>query len=190
MDNEALTKTIQNRFGDALEEVGETGGDVTAFVKKGSWLSICRALHDESELDFKFLSDLTCVHWPDREPEFDVVINLLSHSSKQRLRLKCKTDDKEPIDSLTPIWMAADWHEREAFDMFGVKFRGHPDLRRILMPDDYPYHPLRKDFPLEGNMEESEQVLNEKIKHQLSTWQEKPTPVIGIEELKRSAGDG
>jgi NADH-quinone oxidoreductase subunit C len=88
------------------------------------------------------------VDYPERRPRFDVVYNLYSVSKSHRIRLKVRVDDGESVPSVTSVWSTANWHEREVFDMFGIRFDGHPDLRRILMPEDWEGHPLRKDFPL------------------------------------------
>lgn len=110
---------------------------------------VCEFLRDQQR--FNFLADVTCADWYPSEPRFHVVYHLLSHARKLRVRLKVKvTGDDAAVPSLTPIWPAADYFEREVFDLFGVKFQGHPYLKRIQMPDDWEGHPLRKDYPVEG----------------------------------------
>jgi len=94
------------------------------------------------------LIDLTAVHWPDQEQPVELVYHLYSYQNNDRLRLKVRVADGEAVPSIYAIWKAADWNERETYDMFGIQFEGHPDLRRILMPDDYTDFPLRKEFPL------------------------------------------
>lgn len=111
--------------------------------------SACEFLRTHS--GYRMLSNLTAVDWYPSEPRFDVVYHLLCHERKQRLRLKCKISGDQPeIDSVSSIWSSANWFEREAFDLFGIRFLGHPDLRRILLPDGWEGHPLRKDYPVTG----------------------------------------
>jgi NADH-quinone oxidoreductase subunit C len=105
-------------------------------------------LRDDPELQFDFLTDVTAVHWPGRAEPFDVVYHLYSFPRNVRLRVKVRLGDGPAIPTVVPLWPAAGWLERECFDMFGIVFEGHPDLRRILMPEDFDGHPLRKEFPL------------------------------------------
>ena len=100
---------------------------------------------------YNFLEDVTCVDWYPVEPRFQVTYHILSHSLKQRIRLRSFVPGDDPvIDSITPIWPSANFYEREVFDLFGVRFSGHPNLRRIMMPEEWEGHPLRKDYPVEG----------------------------------------
>ena len=147
MDNLSLHK-IKEKFADSILEIVEFRNELTCVVKKGDIPAICRFLRDDPELSFNFLSCITGVDLPERNPRFDVVYELYSISKNHRLRLKVKVNQEESVPSITSIWSTADWHEREVFDLFGINFEGHPDQRRILMPDDYEGHPLRKDFPL------------------------------------------
>jgi len=108
-------------------------------------------LRDAPELRFNYLSDVTCVDWYPNEPRFEVVYQLLSLASKLRVRLKVKLDGADAVlDTVTPVWASANYFEREVMDLFGVKFEGHPYPRRIMMPEDWQGHPLRKDYPVEG----------------------------------------
>jgi NADH-quinone oxidoreductase subunit C len=101
---------------------------------------------------FVRLSTVTAVDRYPAEPRFEVVYHLHSLERNERLRLKCRvTGEKPQIDSVTPVWRSADWYEREVFDLFGIRFNGHPDLRRIMLPDDWEGHPLRKDYPVTGS---------------------------------------
>jgi NADH-quinone oxidoreductase subunit C len=143
-----ILKILKERFAKSILEVAEFGGESTIIVRKEDIVPICQFLRDDPELSFNFLSDLCAVDWLERKPRFDVAYNLYSIEKNHRVRLKVKVDDGEAIPSVTPIWSTANWHEREVFDMFGIKFEGHPDLRRILMPEDWEGHPLRKNFPL------------------------------------------
>ena len=100
---------------------------------------------------FNFLEDVTAEDWLPSEPRFQVTYHILSHSLKDRVRLRAFVSSADPsIDSITPIWPSANFYEREVFDLFGVRFHGHPNLRRIMMPEEFDHHPLRKDFPVEG----------------------------------------
>lgn len=124
-------------------------GDITLIVGATRILEACRLLKDEQ--GFIRLSSVTAVDWFPAEPRFEIVYHLHSIEKHLRLRLKCKVSGETPeIDSVTPVWNGANWYEREVFDLFGVRFRNHPDLRRLLMPDDWEGHPLRKDYPVHG----------------------------------------
>jgi NADH-quinone oxidoreductase subunit C len=141
---------IRQRFGDAITEAVATLGQQILRVKRDSYLELCRFLHDDDESLFDMATDLTALHWPERAgQEFDVVLLLYSVPNNRRLRVKVGIAAGETCPSVTPIWEGANWMEREAYDMFGIRFDGHPDLRRILMPADWPGHPLRKDYPVE-----------------------------------------
>jgi NADH-quinone oxidoreductase subunit C len=136
---------LQERFGEAVRDVAHFRGESTAVVAKDAQIDICRYLHDE--LGYTFLSDLTCVDWLDRRPRFDVVYHLTSLRDWIRFRLKVQVEVGEAVPTVIPIWAAANWAEREVWDLFGVEFEGHPDLRRIQMPEGWIGHPLRKDYP-------------------------------------------
>jgi NADH-quinone oxidoreductase subunit C len=111
----------------------------------------CALLRDDAECAFNYLSDITCVDWYPAEPRFEVVYHLLSIPKKERVRLKVRLESASPsVDSLTPLWPGANYFEREVFDLFGIRFAGHPYMRRLLMPEDWEGHPLRKDYPVEG----------------------------------------
>jgi NADH-quinone oxidoreductase subunit C len=108
-------------------------------------------LKDDPTCPFNFLSDITCVDWHPSEPRFEVIYHLLSIPHKERVRLKVRLSGENPaLDSLTSVWPGANYFEREIFDLFGIRFNGHPYLRRILMPENWEGHPLRKDYPVEG----------------------------------------
>jgi len=125
--------------------------ELTIVVERGAIREACAILKHDPELQFNFLSDITCVDWYPNEPRFEVVYHLLSIPRRERVRLKVKlADDEASVESLTSVWPSANFFERELFDLFGVRFHGHPNLRRILMPEDWEGHPLRKDYPVEG----------------------------------------
>ncbi|HYV23916.1 MAG TPA: NADH-quinone oxidoreductase subunit C [Pyrinomonadaceae bacterium] len=147
--NHPLVKRLQETFGESVIEATEFLGQLSIWIAQPRIVEVCESLKADSETPFDYLSDLTCVHYPDnREAPFEVVYNLYSISKNERVRLKVNTKD-EGVDSVTRIWPAADWLEREVYDLFGVVFHNHPDLRRILLPPDWVGHPLRKDYPLE-----------------------------------------
>jgi len=113
-------------------------------------VSACRFL--KAEQNFARLSTITAVDWYPEEPRFEVVYHLHSPERNERVRLKCRVTGENPeIDSVTAIWRGANWYERETFDLFGIRFRNHPDLRRIMLPEDWEGYPLRKDYPVTGN---------------------------------------
>ncbi len=144
-----LVKRLRERFGESIEGAFTFLNQLSIHVKADAIVEVCKALRDDAETPFDYLSDLTCVHWPDRdETPFEVVYNLYSISKNERVRLKAAAGEAG-LDSVTNVWPTANWMEREAYDLFGVVFNNHPDLRRLLLPKDWDGHPLRKDYPLE-----------------------------------------
>lgn len=145
-----LVLKLRERFADALTHATIFLDQLSIGVEPSSIVDVCRALSEDEETAFNYLSDLTCVHWPeDEDAPFEVVYNLYSIERGERVRLKARVDEEAGIESVTSVWPAANWMEREVFDLFGVKFGNHPDLRRLLLPPDWEGHPLRKDYPLE-----------------------------------------
>ena len=125
--------------------------EMTIYIERSVIREACVLLRDDSDCPFNFLSDVTCVDWFPSEPRFEVVYHSLSIPKKERVRLKVRLGSSAPaLDSVTSVWPAANYFEREIFDLFGVRFTGHPYLRRLLMPEDWEGHPLRKDYPVEG----------------------------------------
>jgi NADH-quinone oxidoreductase subunit C len=147
-DGAKAVDAVRARFPGAVLDTGAFREQHWVTLKAEGLLDVCRFLRDDPEMAFDVCLDVTAAHWPEREPPMEVVIHLHSRSRNDRLRLKVPTGETGPVPSLAKIWAAANWNEREAFDMFGIVFEGHPDLRRILMPEDYTDHPLRKEFPL------------------------------------------
>ncbi|MDK2970395.1 MAG: NADH-quinone oxidoreductase subunit [Candidatus Sumerlaeota bacterium] len=148
-----LTNKLRERFGEAIREIKSYRGELTLIVDRGPIVGIMTMLRDDPDFQFNFLSHVTAVDYLalGRTPRFDVVYHLYSLPKTHRLRVRAAVPEEDPtIDSVYSVWKTANFHERETFDMFGVIFQGHPDLRRILMPDDWEGHPLRKDFPLGG----------------------------------------
>jgi NADH-quinone oxidoreductase subunit C len=135
----------------AVAEVIDFRGETTVLVPRQHLLGAAAYLASEPSLRFSFLSDISAVDRFPLEPRFEVNYHILSLDQRARLRVKVKLSGVDPVvHSVTPVWPTADWHEREVFDLFGIQFEGHPDLRRILMPDDWEGYPLRKDYPTEG----------------------------------------
>lgn len=143
---------LESRLGEAFLGQRQDRGEWTGWVRPDSWPEAARILRDHTS--FCEFSDLTAVDYVDREPRFDVVLHVLSHVEHASLRLKTLVSGPpgpEPVlPTLTGVWPAANWYEREVYDLFGVVFDGHPDLQRILLPPDYQGHPLRKDYPVTG----------------------------------------
>jgi len=146
-ENSILAR-LKNKIPQSVVEVSEFRGELTVVVKREHIVPVCAFLRDDPELSFDFLSDLTAVDRLGRKPRFDVVYHSYSISRNHRIRLKVGVDEDQSVESVTSVWSGANWFEREVFDMFGINFENHPDLKRILMPDDWEGHPLRKDFPL------------------------------------------
>lgn len=135
----------------ALESFSEFRGELTIVVPAGLLRAAAQRLRDDSALGFNFLSDLTCVDRFPLEPRFELQYHLTSIPRRQKVRLRVHLPGADPAaDSVTSVWPGANWMEREVFDLFGIRFQGHPDLRRILLPGDWEGHPLRRDFPVEG----------------------------------------
>ena len=135
----------------AVESAKFDRDELTIVVKRAAIREACAILRDDPALQFNFLSDITAVDWHPSEPRFDVVYHLLSISRHKRMRLKVRLAGDEPnLESITSVWPSANFFEREVYDLFGVRFAGHPNLRRIMMPEDWEGHPLRKDYPVEG----------------------------------------
>lgn len=123
--------------------------ELTVYIAREFIRQSCEHLKEKEVIDF--LSDLTCADYYPRESRFEVVYHLLSIKAKERVRLKVKLDGEDPVlESITPVWPTANFFEREIFDLFGIRFLGHPYLRRIMMPEDWEGHPLRRDYPVEG----------------------------------------
>ena len=141
-----LAKRYKARFGEAIREAVEDRKQAILVVDRGRLQEIAFYTRDEEKYDL--LSDLTAVDWPKREKRFDVVLNLYSFTHNTRLRIKLQAAAAETVPSVTSVWPTANWLEREVYDMFGIEFDGHPDLKRILLPDEWQGHPLRKDYDI------------------------------------------
>jgi NADH-quinone oxidoreductase subunit C len=157
---ETFSERVRQRFAGAIDSCALALGELTAEVPPAQLPAVCRALRDEPEFSFKMLIDLCGVDYLEygqggrSGPRFAVVYHLLSLDHNRRIRLRARLDDDNPlVASVTDIWAGANWFERETFDLFGILFDGHPDLRRILTDYGFIGHPFRKDFPLSGNVE-------------------------------------
>jgi NADH-quinone oxidoreductase subunit C len=147
-DGRQAVERTRERFPDGVVGSGSYRDQHWVELRRADLVEICRWLRDDSANAFDFLADVTAVHWPDDPRPIELIYHLFSYSRNDRLRVKLRVADGESVPSLTGLWKSADWNERETYDMFGVRFTGHPDLRRILMPDDYTDYPLRKELPL------------------------------------------
>ena len=141
---------VQKGVPGAVQQVSFWVGDWTIIVAADRLLDVMRFLKEDPATSFDYCSDVTAADWPPREKRFDVVYCLYSTRLRHRLRVKTRVGEEDPVESVTPLWPAADWLEREVYDQFGINLVNHPDLRRILMPDQWQGHPQRKDYPLEG----------------------------------------
>ena len=151
-----IAEKLKEVFPEEVLAVSEFRGQVSVTLRKNRIRDIARYLHDDPDLYFDYLIDVCGVDYlGKKEKRFEVVYHLFSIKHRHALRLKAEVSESNPaIDSVTPVWVGANWHERETFDLYGIKFKGHPDLRRILLPEDWEGHPLRKDYPLKGPAKE------------------------------------
>jgi len=147
-----LAKRIQESFPDDVARVTEWRGEVTVTVVRDKVRDVAQFLRQDSGMHFDYVVHVSSVDWPDDDERFEVVWEFYSIRKRHRVRLKTRVPESDcVVDSLSDLWRGADFMEREVYDMMGIRFRNHPDLRRILMPDDYTEgYPLRKDFPLRG----------------------------------------
>ena len=146
--SDPLTVAIQEELGDVIESARSFAGDLTFQVRRDAIAQVAASLKNRHR--FTYLIDICGADYPKREPRFDVVYHLHSFEANRRIRLKVSTDEATPVPTVCGVWRAANWCEREAYDMFGIRFDGHPDLTRILLWEGFNGYPLRKDFPVEG----------------------------------------
>ncbi len=148
---EILLKKINDQFPELKIDTTVFRDELTISFDKSFILLVCQFLKSNPELEFILCADITAIDWATRKNRFTVVYNLYSFKNNFRVRLKTNVDESDcTIDSVTSVWNSANWQERETYDMYGIKFNSHPDLRRMYMPEEFEYHPLRKDFPLIG----------------------------------------
>src|ERR1700726_742341 len=156
MTGQELLESLGKLFGQKLQNKTEFRGETTYTIRPGDLRDAAKFCRDD--LSFDYLIDITSIDNSGEEPRFEIVYELYSMTLAVHLRLKLKIEEDGEVDTVSDIWPTANWHEREIYDMMGIKFNGHPDLRRILMWDGYPYFPLRKEFPLEGLPSETPDV--------------------------------
>ena len=155
MDPLQIAKMVEEKFSGQVLDTTTYAGQVSILVKKDLIRDICLYLKDDPSLKMDHLADLTAVDYStypgNTGLRFEVVYNLISIEYRHRIRFKVRVPEEDPrVDTVSSIWQTANWHERETFDLMGIKFDGHPDLRRILLPEDWEGHPLRKEYPLKG----------------------------------------
>jgi len=148
---EFIINKVKDKFGDAVEEVSHFRDDLAITIRKDKIVELAKFLKEEDELQFVMCKDVTAIDWATRKKRFTAVYHVYSFKLNYTLRIKSNIDVEPPvIESVASIWKSAEWYERETFDMYGIKFTNHPDLRRMYMPEGFEYHPLRKDFPVLG----------------------------------------
>ncbi|MDE2385328.1 MAG: NADH-quinone oxidoreductase subunit C [Alphaproteobacteria bacterium] len=198
VDLQALGASIQSKLGAAVTSTSIAYGELTLHSTAADILAVLRTLHDDADLRFVSFIDITAVDYPEREARFDVVYHLLSPTKNARLRVKLEVDETTEVPSATGIFAGALWFEREVYDLYGVIFSGHPDLRRILTDYGFSGHPLRKDFPVTGHVEvryddEKKRVVYEPVKlvqemrqfDYLSPWEGTEYVLPGDEKAKQ-----
>ena len=151
MTTTIIIEKLKAAFADDIQSVQEFRDETTVYVKPAAIVAICTFLKDLPDAPFDYLVDVCGADSFTPEGRFEVIYNIYSLRTKIRLRLKTRVEENSPrLPSVTSVWPGADWPERETYDMFGIEFTGHPDLRRIYMPEEYAHYPLRKDFPVMG----------------------------------------
>jgi NADH-quinone oxidoreductase subunit C len=192
-----LGEYIALKLEDAVEGFDVAFGELTVTAKRDSILKVLRLLHDDTRCRFVSIADVAGADYPGREERFEVVYHLLSPTQNLRIRVKIRTDENSLVPSVTELFPGADWYEREAYDLYGILFSGHPDLRRLLTDYGFDGHPLRKDFPLTGFVEvrydeARKRVVNEPVKlaqefrnfDYLSPWEGADYVLPGDEKAK------
>lgn len=187
----------------AVQATEIRNGELTIFVARDEIATVLQFLRKDALCRFETLIDIAGVDYPDRSERFEVVYHLLSMRLNQRIRIKVKTDETTPVPSIVEVFPSADWYEREAFDMYGIAFSGHPDLRRILTDYGFEGHPMRKDFPLTGHVEVRYDDLEKRVVYEpvvltqeyrdfdfLSPWEGMNKLVPGDEKAEAATDDG
>ncbi|TSA28909.1 MAG: NADH-quinone oxidoreductase subunit C [Ignavibacteriales bacterium] len=148
---ELIVEKIKEKFGESVEEVSDFRDDLCITIKKDQIVNLGKYLKEDPDLQFIMCKDVTAIDWATRKKRFTTVYHIYSFKLNYALRLKSNIDDNPPtIETVSFVWQSANWYERETWDMYGIKFINHPDLRRMYMPEGFEYHPLRKDFPVLG----------------------------------------
>jgi NADH-quinone oxidoreductase subunit C len=195
-----LAGYLLEKLGESILDIVLAFGEITVLAKRENVIEVLKFLRDDQQCLFNCVTDVCGADYPGRRNRFDVIYHLLSVTRNERIRVKVETDEETPVDSCVEIFPGANWYERETYDMYGVLFAGHPDLRRILTDYGFSGHPLRKDFPLTGFVEaryddELKRVVYEPVKltqefrrfDNLSPWQG-TEPVVLPGDEKASAG--
>jgi NADH-quinone oxidoreductase subunit C len=198
--DEALSshaEMLAGALGSALTGRAIDFGELTITIAAGELLRVAKLLRDDERCQYHSIIDITAIDWPGREPRFDVVYHFLSPRQNRRIRVKLEADETTPVPSLIELFPGASWFEREAYDLYGVRFTGHPDMRRLLTDYGFEGHPLRKDFPLTGHVEvryddEQKRVVYEPVRLAqefrnfdfLSPWEGPNYPLPGDEKAK------
>ena len=198
-----IGQTIKGACGDSVTDYELVRGELTVHAKAADIVKVARFLRDDPSCQFICIIDITAVDWPGREQRFDVVYHFLSPRMNTRVRVKIVTDETTPVASLVGVYRGADWFERETYDLYGVLFTGHPDMRRLLTDYGFDGHPLRKDFPLTGFVEvryddQEKRVLYEPVRLNqefrkfdfLSPWEGADYPVLPGDEKAGPKVDG
>lgn len=198
-----LGEHISAACSDAVKSYEVHHGELTVHAERDAILKLVKFLKDDSQCVFETLIDVCGVDWPERVQRFDVVYHFLSMRLNQRIRVKIKTNEATPVPSIVSIHPSADWFEREAFDMYGVRFAGHPDMRRILTDYGFEGYPLRKDFPLTGFTEVRYDDLQKRVISEpvqlvqeyrnfdfLSPWEGMTKELPGDEKAEKDASNG
>ncbi len=191
-----IARAISARLPDVTSEIAH--GELVLHADAAKIVDVLKALHDDPDCRFVCFTDITAVDYPEREKRFDVVYHLLSPYKNARVRIKVQADEVAAVPSAIPVFPAADWFEREVFDLYGIVFSGHPDLRRILTDYGFQGHPLRKDFPVTGHVEvryddQAKRVVYEPVKlvqemrqfDYLSPWEGTEYVLPGDEKAKQ-----
>ncbi len=199
---ETLAQSIQADLAGAVTGYEIVRGELTLRAEAAHIVKVARYLRDARQCQFSCIIDITAVDWPGREKRFDVVYHFLSPRLNQRVRVKIETDETTPVPSIIDVYRGADWYERETYDLYGVLFTGHPDLRRILTDYGFEGHPLRKDFPLTGFVEVRWDDEEKRVKYEpvqlaqefrnfdfLSPWEGTDYVLPGDEKAK-AGGEG
>ena len=194
-----LGELIVTSLPNEVTAVGHANGELSVDARSDAIVKVMTFLRDHVNCQFKVLLDVCGVDHPDRDERFDVVYNLLSMTHNQRVRVKVSTDEKKPVPSVVSVFSSANWWEREAWDLLGIFFSDHPDLRRILTDYGFEGHPLRKDFPLSGYVEvryddEKKRVVYEPVKMAqdfrsfdfMSPWEAMDAPLPGDEKAEKA----
>ena len=193
---------IADALGGAVTDHQVGRGELTIIANAPDIVKVAKFLRDDDRCEFWSFIDLTAIDWPGRERRFDVVCHLLSPRHNRRIRIKIETDESTPVPSLVEVYPGANWFEREAYDLYGILFTGHPDMRRLLTDYGFEGHPLRKDFPLTGFVEvryddEQKRVVYDKVRLAqefrsfdfLSPWEGPDYPLPGDEKAKQERSE-